>query len=113
MSNWHRHLPEQLHPSEIELGVGETLPAVWVSNWQTHPERNVIHDPALGWISAGDLLDRSEVIARRLANVGVELGDRVLLSATSSAELVAAHAAALRLGAVVVPTTGSITLRCR
>ncbi len=107
MSNWHRHLPEQLHPSEIELGVGETLPAVWVSNWQNHPERNVIHDPALGWISAGDLLDRSEVIARRLANVGVELGDRVLLSAASSVELVAAHTAAFRLGAVVMPTNGA------
>jgi len=107
MSNWHRHLPKQLDPSKIDLTSGETLPTVWVSNWKNQPERTVIHDPSLGWISAGDLLDRSEVIARRLANVGVELGDRVLLSATSSVELVAAHAAALRLGAVVVPTNGA------
>ena len=107
MSNWHRHLPKQLDPSKIDLTSGETLPAVWVSNWKNQPERTVIHDPSLGWISAGDLLDRSEVIARRLANVGVELGDRVLLSAASSVELVAAHAAALRLGAVVVPTNGA------
>ena len=107
MSNWHRHLPNKLDPSEIELTSGETLPTVWVSNWKNEPERTVIHDPSLGWITAGDLLDRSEVIARRLANVGVELGDRVLLSATSSVELVAAHAAALRLGAVVVPTNGA------
>ena len=107
MSNWHRHLPKELDPSEIELTSGETLPTVWVSNWKNEPERTVIHDPSLGWITAGDLLDRSEVIARRLANVGVELGDRVLLSATSSVELVAAHAAALRLGAVVVPTNGA------
>ena len=107
MSNWHRHLPNELDPSEIELTSGETLPTVWVSNWKNEPERTVIHDPSLGWITAGDLLDRSEVIARRLAKVGVELGDRVLLSATSSAELVAAHAAALRLGAVVVPTNGA------
>ena len=107
MSNWHRHLPKELDPSEIELTSGETLPTVWVSNWKNEPERTVIHDPSLGWITAGDLLDRSEVIARRLANVGVELGDRVLLSAASSVELVAAHAAALRLGAVVVPTNGA------
>ena len=107
MSNWHRHLPKQLDPSKIDLTSGETLPAVWVSNWKKQPERTVIHDPSLGWISAGDLLDRSEVIARRLANVGVELGDRVLLSAASSVELVAAHAAVLRLGAVVVPTNGA------
>ena len=107
MSNWHRHLPKQLDPSKIDLTSGETLPAVWVSNWKNQPERTVIHDPSLGWISAGDLLDRSEVIARRLANVGVELGDRVLLSAASSVELVAAHAAVLRLGAVVVPTNGA------
>lgn len=107
MSNWYRHLPKQLDPSKIELTSGETLPSVWVSNWKNQPERTVIHDSSLGWISAGDLLDRSEVIARRLANAGVELGDRVLLSAASSAELVVAHAAAFRLGAVVVPTNGA------
>ena len=107
MSNWHRHLPDQMDPSNIELTTGESLPAVWVSHWQQQPERKIIHDPTAGWVSAGDLLDRSAVIARRLANVGVEQGDRVLLSAASSVELVAAHTAVLRLGAVAVPTNGA------
>ena len=107
MSSWHRHLPNELKPSEIELTAGGTLPTVWVSQWRNQPERNVIHDPVVGWVSAGDLLDRSEIIATRIANAGVEHGDRVLLSATSSVELVAVHAAVLRLGAVVVPTNGA------
>ena len=107
MSSWHRHHPNALEPSEIELTAGGTLPTVWVSQWRNQPERNVIHDPVVGWVSAGDLLDRSEIIATRLANAGVEHGDRVLLSATSSVELVVVHAAVLRLGAVVVPTNGA------
>ena len=60
MSNWHRHLPKQLDPSKIDLTSGETLPAVWVSNWKKQPERTVIHDPSLGWISAGDLLEAAD-----------------------------------------------------
>ena len=107
MSNWHRHLPDQMDPANIELTTGESLPAVWVSHWQHQPERKIIHDPTAGWVSAGDLLDRSAVIARRLANAGVEQGDRVLLSAASSVELVAAHTAVLRLGAVAMPTNGA------
>ena len=107
MNAWHRHLPRGSEQSEVELLAGDTLPSVWVSQWREEPQRAVIHDPKLGWVHGQELLDRSEVVARQLGHAGVEAGDRVLLSATSSAELVVAHVAILRLGAVVMPTNGA------
>ena len=86
---------------------GETLPAGWVSQWREQPQRAVIHDPESGWVHGQELLERSEVVAQRLGHTGVGPGDRVLLSASSSVELVVAHVAILRRGAVVVPTNGA------
>ena len=107
MNAWHRHFPKGSEHSEVELLAGETLPAVWVSQWREQPQRAVIHDPESGWVHGQELLDRSEVVAQRLGHTGVGPGDRVLLSASSSVELVVAHVAILRLGAVVVPTNGA------
>ena len=107
MNAWHRHLPRELGQSEVELLAGSTLPSAWVSQWRDEPQRNVVHDPQSGWVHGQELLDRSEVVAQRLGHAGVEPGDRVLLSASSSVELVVAHVAILRLGAVVVPTNGA------
>ena len=107
MNAWHRHLPRELGQSEVELLAGSTLPSAWVSQWRDEPQRNVVHDPQTGWVHGQELLDRSEVVAQRLGHAGVEPGDRVLLSASSSVELVVAHVAILRLGAVVVPTNGA------
>ena len=107
MNAWQRHLPRELGQSEVELLAGSTLPSAWVSQWRDEPQRNVVHDPQTGWVHGQELLDRSEVVAQRLGHAGVEPGDRVLLSASSSVELVVAHVAILRLGAVVVPTNGA------
>jgi malonyl-CoA/methylmalonyl-CoA synthetase len=107
MIEWHRHLPDGADPLMVDLGAGATLPAAWARRWAADRTRLVIHDPEAGWISGGELLDRSEAIAGRLDGAGVRPGDRVLLSAESSVRLVVAHAALLRLGAVVMPTNGS------
>ena len=107
MNAWHRHFPNGSEHSEVELLAGETLPSVWVSQWREQPQRAVIHDPESGWVHGQELLERSEVVAQRLGHTGVGPGDRVLLSASSSVELVVAHVAILRLGAVVVPTNGA------
>src|SRR5439155_15194882 len=56
-----------------------------------------------GWVRAGDLDGASRRVAARLAGAGLRPGDRVLMSAATSVELVEAHVAALRLGLVVVP----------
>ncbi|MFT7645465.1 MAG: malonyl-CoA/methylmalonyl-CoA synthetase [Candidatus Poriferisodalaceae bacterium] len=107
MTEWHRHLPADIDPASVDLGAGGTLPAAWAAKWAANRDRRVIHDPAQGWVLAGELLDRSATIAGRLHRAGVSPGDRVILSASSSAGLVCAHAALLRLGAVVMPTNGS------
>jgi malonyl-CoA/methylmalonyl-CoA synthetase len=107
MTPWHRHLPDDLDPADVDLGAGGTLPAVWAAHWRTDPSRPVLHDPREGWIDGETLDRRSDLVARRLAAAGVERGDRVILSAPSSVGLVVAHAALLRLGAVVMPTNGA------
>jgi malonyl-CoA/methylmalonyl-CoA synthetase len=63
----------------------------------------VLHTEATGWLAAADLDRRTRTVAGRLSRAGVRSGDRVVISATSSADLVVAHVATLRLGAVVVP----------
>ncbi len=107
MNSWQPHLPDATELSQVDLLAGGTLPSVWVSQWRRSPDKSVIHDPKQGWVNGETLLDHSEAVARRLAQAGVLPGERVLLSASSSLELVVAHVAALRLGAVVIPTNGA------
>ena len=80
------------------------LPAAWKRHWETDPDRACIHDPEQGWLSRGDLEARSASRAARLAARGLRAGDRILISAASSADLVASHVACLRMGLVVMPT---------
>jgi len=85
-------------------GDAPNLTACWARHWKRRPEAPQIHDPRTGWLSRGELESRSAEGAGRLARLGLASGDRVLVSAESSAELVVAHAACLRMGLVVVPT---------
>lgn len=78
-----------------------TLPAHWTSMWRTSPDAIVIAGPQR--VSAGELLDRSETVAQSLLAAGLRPGDRVILSAAASAELVVAYVALLRAGLIVVP----------
>ncbi|MDG2113802.1 MAG: acyl-CoA synthetase [Actinomycetota bacterium] len=107
MTSWYRHVPDFVDPNSVDLGSGRTLPASWSALWRADPERTVLCDPSEGWITGQSLLDRSATVARRLAAAGVGPGDRVILSAPSSATMVAAHVGLLRLGAVVMPTNGA------
>ena len=98
---WPVHLGgESFDPS---AGGAGTLVAAWLRAWRSDPERPQIHDPVRGWLTRGTLETASREAAARLDATGLEVGDRVLLSADASAELVIAHAACLRLGLVVVP----------
>ena len=80
------------------------LTAAWARIWRTAPDSPQLHDPSQGWISRGELESRSALRAGRLARLGLTAGDRVLLSAQSSADLVTSYVACLRLGLVVIPT---------
>ena len=82
---------------------GSTLPAAWAASFDEEPDRPVLWEERRGWVRAGDLDRASRRVATRLAGAGLNPGDRILMSAATSVELVEAHVAALRLGLVVVP----------
>ncbi len=100
---WAVHLPAGLDPADVDLLAGGSLPRVWAQLWASEPDRAVLHTEERDWLTAGELDAASRAIAGRLHAAGLDPGDRVLMSVTSSAELVVAHVAALRLGLVVVP----------
>ncbi|MEM9177243.1 MAG: acyl-CoA synthetase [Myxococcota bacterium] len=85
-------------------GGAPCLTAAWARHWRVDPGREAIHDPERGWLTRGDLDRETSARAGRLAALGLAPGDRVLLAAESSADLVTSYIAALRLGLVVIPT---------
>jgi len=95
---WARHLPAGARWEDLDLLEGVSIPAV-AARWGDRQP----HRPAFGALAWGDLLAASEVVAGRLARLGVRRGDRVLFSTAPSVDLVVAHLAALRMGAVAVP----------
>jgi malonyl-CoA/methylmalonyl-CoA synthetase len=80
-----------------------TLPEAWADRFAEAPDRPMLWEAGRGWVRGGDLDRGSRQVAARLAGAGLRPGDRVLMSAATSVELVEAHVAALRLGLVVVP----------
>ncbi len=89
---------------DATAGGAPNLTACWLRHWQADPDRPQIHDPRRGWITRGQLEADTARRAGRLARLGLVAGDRVLVAAASSADLVASHVACLRMGLVVVPT---------
>lgn len=98
-----RHLPPGT-VFEARPDGAPNLTAAWHRAWAADPERPQIHAPKTGWISRGELEAESARRAGRLARFGLAPGDRLLLSAESSFDLIATHVAALRMGLVVLPT---------
>lgn len=92
-----------LAPGEHFAPTGTLLDS-WLSHWRREPKRPVLHDAERGWLNGADLERESAAAAARLAAAGLSPGERVLLSAESSAQLVVAYLACLRLGALVIPT---------
>ena len=95
------HLPPDVTEPDL-LGDG-TLVASWTRRWREQPSAPALWVGPTGWLTRGDLDGRSRRVAGRLHRAGLRAGDRLLLSAENSAELVVAHLAASRLGLVVVP----------
>jgi malonyl-CoA/methylmalonyl-CoA synthetase len=80
------------------------LTAAWKRHWDAAPDVAQIHDPDRGWIRRGELEATTATRAGRLSTLGLRAGDRVLISAESSIDLVSSYIACLRLGLVVIPT---------
>jgi malonyl-CoA/methylmalonyl-CoA synthetase len=101
--------PENAHISPGEAfdptaGGAANLSSAWKRHWDADPLALQIHDPERGWLSRGDLESMSARRAGRLAGLGLSLGDRILVSAESSADLVASYLACVRMGLIVLPT---------
>ena len=71
--------------------------------------RPCIHRPGSGTLSYGDVHERSGRYANALVELGVEPGDRVLVQAGRSAELIQLYLGVLRAGAVYVPLNTAYT----
>ncbi len=108
---WARHLPVGVDPATLDLLARRSLPAAWVETWLRAPECEVICDIDGTWVTAGELLDRTEAVARRLRGSGLRPGDRVVTSGGISADYVVAHCAAFRAGLVVVPVNAAYSRR--
>jgi malonyl-CoA/methylmalonyl-CoA synthetase len=108
-AHWSVHLPPGLDAAEVDLGAGGTLAGAWTARWSADPGREALRDAAGTRVSAGDLADRTADAAARYAAAGLVPGDRVLMSAGASLDLVVAYVAALRYGLTVVPVNTAYT----
>ncbi len=108
---WAAHLPPGTDPASVDLLPGGSLAGAWTARWAADGAAPTVHDQGTGWTRAAELEDRTRRVAGRLAAAGLEPGDRILLSAGASTDLVVAHVAALRLGLVVVPANTAYLAR--
>ena len=81
-----------------------TPPRVWAQHFLHQPDKTCLVDASGTRLLWSELEAQSRSVAGRLAGLGLEVGDRILISAQASLDLAIAHVACLRLGLVVVPT---------
>ena len=95
----------------FDPGAGGTLLRLWAATWADDPDRPVLFDggEASAPLRAGALGEGTAGAAGSLAGLGVQPGDRVLWSCTSSPASIVALLGALRLGSVVVPVNPAAT----
>ncbi len=101
------HFPRGVDPDDVDLLDEVSLPAAWSKRWASGASKPTLWDATNGWITRGDLAQRTKAAAGRLYGAGLRKGDRVILSAAASVDLVVVHVAALRLGLIVVPVNGA------
>src|SRR5690242_14328669 len=92
--------PRVSAPEETLSGVGALLTRA-AATWPEHP---AVHETGTGrGLTYRQAEAAAQAQARRLADAGVEPGDRVLLRLPTSVDFVVAFFGALRAGAIVVP----------
>ena len=91
----------------MDLTAEISLPAAWSKRWASAATKPTLWDASGGWVTSGDLARRTKAAAGRLYGADLRKGDRIILSAAASVDLVVAHVAALRLGLIVVPVNGA------
>ncbi len=109
--HWSVHLPPGEPPSDVDLAAGATLPGSWTAAWAAHPSHVTLSTLDGMTVTAAELEERTAEAAGRYAAAGLALGDRILLSAGPSIDLVVAYVGALRYGLTVVPANTAYTGR--
>ena len=90
-------------PGDVDLLAAGNLARSWTARWAADGAHPTVFDDRTGWVRAAELEARTRTVAGRYAAAGLAPGDRILLSAVASVDLVVAHVAALRAGLVVLP----------
>ncbi len=95
--------------SDVDLLDGGSLPGAWTAAWRLAGTRTVLSTLDGVRVSADELEARTAKAAGRYAAVGLAPGDRVLMSAGTSVDLIVAYAGAIRSGLTVVPANNAYT----
>jgi malonyl-CoA/methylmalonyl-CoA synthetase len=106
---WRRHLGEDVEPAALrERLTAGTLSGCFAATAAEHGDAPALEvDGAAA--SHGELDDRAARVAGFLRERGVARGDRVLLCAPTSLELVVAYLGTLRMGATAMPCDAALT----
>jgi malonyl-CoA/methylmalonyl-CoA synthetase len=106
---WEQHVAGPFDPGD--LTARGTLLKVWSERWDARPDRTVLVDGRVprSLLSGGSLQERTRTAATAIERMGVRGHGRVLWSCTPSLESVVWLLGALRLGAVVVPVSPTLT----
>jgi malonyl-CoA/methylmalonyl-CoA synthetase len=104
--HWSAHLAPGV---DADLGLGATLPGAWTGHWAADPAAEVIATPAGRTVTAAELEQLTAAAAGQYAAAGLAPGDRLIVSAAPSVDLVVAYLAALRYGLTVVPANTAYT----
>jgi malonyl-CoA/methylmalonyl-CoA synthetase len=106
---WRRHLGEDVEPAALrERLTAGTLPGCFAATAAERGDAQALEvDGAAA--SHGELDDRGARVAGFLRERGVAKGDRVLVCAPTSLELVVAYLGTLRAGATAIPCDAALT----
>lgn len=109
VSSWNIHVGPDQSFDPLELVKDESLTTAWVEMLSRETNRNLFREFDGEWISRSDFLALSTKAAKCLRSSGLRQGDRVVLSASTSVNMLAYYVAALRLSLIVVPINTSYT----
>jgi malonyl-CoA/methylmalonyl-CoA synthetase len=93
----------------IDLAADRSLAGRWTRRWSEGGDRRQLQDIDGSWLTAAELEERTRRRALALLGLGLTAGDRLLISASSSADLLVSYAGALRAGLIVVPVNTGYT----
>jgi malonyl-CoA/methylmalonyl-CoA synthetase len=110
MTVWPAHLPHDVEFDVKDLLVAESIPRAWGRWFRETPERlAIVMAETNQSLTYGQLDEDSRAFASHLSSAGLGVGDRFVLSASTSIEMIVAYVGAQRLGLVVVPMSNALT----